>query len=151
MSGILKTFAERLQSAHLKGHGFQKRYETFSLQHPEYSEHYHIQPASWNRDGEPWSFHLILGIGFASIPSKQKGNLAGCHVSKRHTTVDTILINPKENDAEKIQQEAARVAEIILACSEYLKRRHKALRHSYDRGVLREGFPADPELDQPED
>lgn len=150
MSGILKNFANALQSSHLKAHGFQKRYETFSRQHAAYSEHYHLQPASWNRDGEKWSFHLILGIGFTGIPSKQKGQLAGCHASKRHTTVDTILINPKENDPEKIQKEVARVAEIILGCSEYLKKRHQVLRHSYDRGILDDGFPADPEQDTAE-
>ena len=147
MSGILKPFAHTLQAAHLKGHGFQKRYETFSRQHPDYSEHYHIQPASWNRAGEPWSFHLVLGIGFTGIPSKQKGALAGCHASKRHATVQTTLINPGNADPEKIQQEAARVAEIILACSDYLRSRHQVLRQSYDRGILHEGFPADPDND----
>jgi hypothetical protein len=150
MSGILKTFTTTLQSNHLKGQGFQKRYETFSRQHPEFSEHYHIQPASWNRAGDKWTFHLIIGIGFNSIPSRQKGQLAGCHASKRHTTIETTLINPGESDPEKFRQEAARVADIILARSDYFQSRYKILRHSYDRGILRQGFPADPEFDAPE-
>lgn len=147
MSGILKTFTTTLQSDHLKGKGFQKRYETFSRQHPEFSEHYHIQPASWNRAGDPWAFHLVVGIGFTAIPSKQKGQLAGCHASKRHLTVETALINSPDSDPEKLCQEVARVAEIILACSGYFQNRHKVLRHSYDRGLLDDGFPADPGLD----
>ena len=145
MSGMLKTFATKLQSDHLKGQGFQKRYETFSRQHPEFSEHYHIQPASWNRAGEKWSFHLIIGIGFTSIPSRLKGQLAGCHASKRHTTVETTLVNSGGSDPEKLCQETARVAGVILALSDYFQSRHKVLRHSYDRGYLEEGFPVDPD------
>lgn len=151
MSGVLKNFAGVLQSGHLKDQGFQKRYETFSRQHPAFSEHYHIQPASWNRDGEPWSFHLVVGIGFSGIPSKQKGQLAGCHASKRHLTVETSLVNPADPDPEKLRHEAARAAGIILAHSEYLQSRHQILRHSYDRGILHQGFPADPEMDPPQE
>lgn len=151
MSGILKAFTNVLQSGHLKEQGFQKRYETFSRQHPKFSEHYHIQPASWNRAGEKWSFHLVAGIGFSDIPSKQKGQLAGCHASKRHLTVETSLVNSGDMDQETLRHEAARVAEIILAHSEYLQNRYSILRHSYDRGLLHEGFPVDPEMDSPQD
>ena len=150
MSGILKNFAGLLQSGHLKDLGFQKRYETFSRRHPEFSEHYHLQPTSWNRDGEPWSFHLVIGIGFNNIPSKQKGQLAGCHASKRDQTIETTLINGASTDPQQLAQEAARVAGIILARSEYLRSRYHTLRHSYDRGMLRDGFPADPEFDPTE-
>jgi hypothetical protein len=149
MSGILKSFASLLQGNHLKALGFEKRYETFSRRHPEFSEHYHLQPASWNRDGEPWSFHLVIGIGFNAIPARQKGQLAGCHASKRDQTIGTILINGSTSDPQHLGEEVARVAEIILARSEYLQRRHGTLRQSYDRGILHEGFPADPEFDRP--
>lgn len=151
MSGILKTFVTKLQSDHLKGQSFQKRYETFSRRHPEFSEHYHIQPSSWNRAGEKWSFHLVIGIGFSDIPSKQKGQLAGCHASKRHLTIETSLINSVDANRETLRHEVAHVAEIILAHSDYLQNRHQILRQSYDRGILREGFPADPETDITED
>jgi len=145
MSGILKILTTTLQSDHLKSQGFQKRYETFSRQHSEFSEHYHIQPASWNRAGDPWTFHLVVGIGFTGIPSKQKGQLAGCHASKRHLTLETTLTNSSDSDPEKLRQEAARVAGIILTCSGYLQSRYKVLRHSYDRGLLDDGFPSDPD------
>jgi hypothetical protein len=151
MSGILKNFAGLLQSGHLRDLGFQKRYETFSRRHPDFSEHYHLQPTSWNRDGEPWSFHLVIGIGFNNIPSKQKGQLAGCHASKRDQTIETTLINGAGSDAQKLADEVARVAGIILARSEYLRSRYPILRHSYDRGILHQGFPADPESDLAED
>ena len=150
MSGILKTFTGLLQSDHLKALSFQKRYETFSRQHPEFSEHYHIQPASWNRDGEPWSFHLVIGIGFNAIPSRQKGQLAGCHASKRDQTIATTLINGISSDREKLKQEAARVAGIILSRSGYLLDRHRELRNSFDRGHLMDGFPVDPDHAPPE-
>ena len=150
MSGILKNFTGLLQSGHLKGLGFQKRYETFSRQHPEFSEHYLIQPTALNRDGGPWSFHLVTGIGFNNIPSKQKGQLARCHASMRDQTIETTLINGVPPDPQNLPKEVARAAEVILARSEYLRSRYQTLRHSYDRGILHDGFPADPEIDLPE-
>jgi hypothetical protein len=149
MSGLLKAFTNALQSGHLKEQGFQKRYETFSRQHPKFSEYYHIQPT--NRAGDTWSFHLIVGIGFSDIPSKQKGQLAGCHASKRYLTVETTLLTSSDTDLETLREEAARVAGIILAQSEYLLSRYPILRHSYDRAILHEGFPADPETDLSQD
>jgi hypothetical protein len=151
MSSLIKIFSSHLQSAHLKSHGFQKRYETFSRIHPKFSEHFHLHPATSNSPGSPWKFHLIVGIGFPDIPSKQKGQLAGTHASKTHLTIETTLRYPDDNDSGKLRAETARLAEIILEQSAYLQRRHETLRHSYDRGISHNGFPADPAFDSTPD
>lgn len=144
---IAKTFTAALQASHLKAAGFQKRYETFSKVNPAYSEHYHIEAAGGNRSGEPWSYHLVIGIGFNAIPSKHKGQLAGTHASKRLLTIETTLLNPADTDTEKLRFETGRLAAIIAEQSDYFKNRHEILRRSFDRGLFHHDFPADPETD----
>jgi hypothetical protein len=142
---LLKTFTAALQSSHLKALGFQKRYETFTRSHAKFSEHYHLQSSLLNKTDDPWKYELIIGIGFPEIPSKQKGQLAGTHASKRAAIIETVLSDQSNSDAEKLKAEVDRLAEIILKQSEYFQRRHEVLRHSYDRGISHQGFPADPE------
>jgi hypothetical protein len=144
---LLKTFTAALQSSHLKAQGFQKRYETFSKSHAKFSEHYHLQSSLLNKTGDPWKYELIIGLGFHDIPSKQKGQLAGTHASKRAATIETVLSDHSNNDPQKLKAEVDRVSEIIFKQSEYFQRRYETLRHSYDRGISHEGFPADPEND----
>ena len=142
MSNFAKSFTAALQGNHLKAAGFLKRYETFSRSHAKFSEHFHIQSSLLNKAGDPWKYDLIIGIGFQNIPAKQKGQLAGTHASKRLLTIETSLV---ENDPKQIALEAARLAAIIFEQSEYFQSRHEALKHSYDRNLLHEGFPVDPE------
>ncbi len=147
MSNFAKVLTAALQSNHLKAEGFQKRYETFSRSHPKFSEHFHLQSSLLNKTGEPWKYDLIIGIGFPDIPAKQKGQLAGTHASKRFLTVETNLLETDAKNPQKLTEEAKRLSEIILEQSTYFQRRYETLRHSYDRGISHQGFPADPEID----
>ncbi|HVJ45808.1 MAG TPA: hypothetical protein VM511_05435 [Luteolibacter sp.] len=140
MSNHLKKLTTALQKDHLKTIGFEKRYETFSRSHPKFSEHFHLSSSPLNRAGEPWKYELTIGVGFHDIPSKQKGQLAGTHISHRVATIETTLGGSDETDPAILRNETTRLASIVQERSEHLRNHYDTLRQSYDRGAVDPGF-----------
>jgi hypothetical protein len=147
MKTIGDTFVAELHNGHLKPIGFRKRRHTFVRYQDGYAEHYQIQGSAWNNPSTSWICYLNCGISFEGLPPRSPDkDFPRTHAWMRSGVFVRDARPQYDVTVENSEVTAKEIADVIVRCSEYFRRRHVVLLECYKDGRYDLGFLADPEL-----
>ena len=147
MSKLGDAFTSELHATHLKPLGFKKTRHTFSRSHEGFTERYNIQGSAWNDHDGPWTCYVNCGISFDELPPRNPdSDFPRTHAWMRAQHFTSRALPQYDITPDNLASSAALVADVILQCSDYFRRRHTYLREHYEQQPGFTCLLADPEL-----